>query len=128
MPGSAAWCRTRRQLDDAGLDTVADGRVFTGRQAIELKLVDELGDEQTAIAWLAKEKNIDPKTAGARLPAARPASAICRSCIIAGDRGARRGRAWARWRARFEELGRVQAVERLNLDGLLALWHPPAAN
>jgi hypothetical protein len=24
--------------------------------------------------------------------------------------------------------GPVQAVERLNLDGLLALWHPPMAN
>jgi protease-4 len=29
---------------------------------------------------------------------------------------------------RFEEWGAVQAVERLNLDGLLALWHPPTAN
>ena len=26
---------------------------------------------------------------------------------------------------RFKELGAIQAVERLNLDGLLALWHPP---
>ena len=38
------------------------GRVFTGRQAIKLKLIDQLGDEQAAIAWLAKEKGIDPKT------------------------------------------------------------------
>ena len=29
---------------------------------------------------------------------------------------------------RLEEWGAVQAVERLNLDGLLALWHPPIAN
>jgi len=29
---------------------------------------------------------------------------------------------------RLEEWGSVQAMERLNLDGLLALWHPPAAN
>ena len=29
---------------------------------------------------------------------------------------------------RLEEWGGVQAFERLNLDGLLALWHPPAAN
>ena len=26
----------------------------------------------------------------------------------------------------FDDWGAVQAVERLNLDGLLALWHPPA--
>ena len=36
--------------------------MFTGRQAVELKLIDALGDEQTAIDWLAKEKNIDAKT------------------------------------------------------------------
>ena len=63
---SYAWFRgmvkARRQLDDATLERVADGRVFTGRQGIALKLVDELGDEKTAVAWLAKEKNIDPKT------------------------------------------------------------------
>src|SRR6266540_5076701 len=62
---SYAWFRglvkDRRQLDESLLDRVADGRVFTGRQAVELKLADELGGEETAIAWLAKEKNIDPK-------------------------------------------------------------------
>src|SRR5215471_18123890 len=54
--------KNRRHLDDEALDRVADGRVFTGRQGMPLKLVDELGDEQTAVAWLAKENNIDPKT------------------------------------------------------------------
>ena len=29
---------------------------------------------------------------------------------------------------RFEDLATMQALERVNLDGLLALWHPPAAN
>ena len=29
---------------------------------------------------------------------------------------------------RIEAWGAVQAVERLNLDGLLALWHPATAN
>ena len=28
----------------------------------------------------------------------------------------------------LEESGAIQAVERLNLDGLLALWHPASAN
>ena len=40
---------------------MADGRVFTGHQAIDLKLVDELGNERTALAWLAKEKNVAAK-------------------------------------------------------------------
>src|SRR6266496_122142 len=63
---SYAWFRdmvkARRHLDDAALERVADGRVFTGRQGLALKLVDEIGDERAALAWLAKEKNIDPKT------------------------------------------------------------------
>src|SRR5436305_2983741 len=62
---SYAWFRglvqERRHLDEALLDRVADGRVFTGRQALQLKLVDQLGDEQTALDWLAKQNNIDPK-------------------------------------------------------------------
>ena len=29
---------------------------------------------------------------------------------------------------RIEEWGGVRAIERLNLDGLLALWHPPVSN
>src|SRR5512132_1697363 len=45
---SYAWFRgmvkARRQLDDAALERVADGRVFTGRQGLALKLVDEIGD------------------------------------------------------------------------------------
>ena len=32
-----------------------------GRQAVDLKLIDEIGDEGTAIAWLGKEKNVDTK-------------------------------------------------------------------
>ena len=28
----------------------------------------------------------------------------------------------------IDEWGAWQAVDRLNLDGLLALWHPPATN
>jgi protease-4 len=29
---------------------------------------------------------------------------------------------------RLRDWGTIQAVERLNLDGLLALWHPPVSN
>src|SRR6201992_835124 len=59
---SYAWfkglVKDRRGMDDALLAKVADGRVFTGRQAVELKLIDQLGDEKTAIAWLETEKGV----------------------------------------------------------------------
>jgi len=127
---SYAWfrglVRDRRQLDDAALDRVADGRVFTGRQGVQLKLVDELGDEKTAVAWLAKEKNIDPKTPVrdyrlrdrlSDLPFLHTAAVVTLDALGLS--------ALAR---RIETSGAMQAIERLNLDGLLALWHPPLSN
>jgi protease-4 len=114
--------KTRRQLDDAGLDRVADGRVFTGRQGVPLRLVDELGDEQTAIAWLAKESNIDPKTPVRDYPLHDRFSDLPFLHTAAGAILDAAGLgALAR---HLDEWGAVQTVDRLNLDGLLALWHP----
>ena len=70
---SYAWFRglvkERRGMDDALLEKVADGRVFTGRQAVELKLVDQLGDEKTAVAWLVAAEERQERPAGARFQA-----------------------------------------------------------
>src|SRR5438445_4701558 len=59
---SYAWFRglvkARRGMDDAQFENVADGRVFPGRQAVELKLIDQLGDEKAAVAWLVAEKKV----------------------------------------------------------------------
>ena len=118
--------KDRRHLDDAGLEVVADGRVFTGRQGVPLKLVDELGDEQTAVAWLAKESNIDPKTPVSDYPLHDRFSDLSFLHTAVGTiLGAAGLGALAQ---RFDEWGAVQAVDRLNLDGLLALWHPSAGN
>ncbi len=125
-----AWFRglvkNRRQLDEAALEQVADGRVFTGRQGLALKLVDELGDEKAAIAWLAKEKNVDPKipVRDYRLRDRLGDLSFLRATLVTVLDAAGLG-ALAR---RIEEWGALQALERLNLDGLLALWHPPALN
>src|SRR6201996_7164861 len=59
---SYAWFKNlvkeRRAMDDAQIEKVADGRVFTGHQAVDLKLIDQLGDEKTAIAWLVAQKGV----------------------------------------------------------------------
>ncbi len=118
--------RDRRHLDDASLQKVADGRVFTGRQAVELKLIDGLGDEQAAIDWLAKEKNIDPKTPIRDYPLAPRFSDL--PFLHVAALGLLDAVGLSGLAERFREFGAVQAVERLNLDGLLALWHPPSSD
>jgi protease IV len=127
---SYAWFRgmvqERRRMDAATLDRVTDGRVFTGRQGVELKLVDRLGNEQTAIEWLATEKGIAADTP-VRDWQLKPrfgdftmlhlATATVLEAVGLGPLA-----------RRLTDWGTVQAIERLNLDGLLALWQPPVAN
>ncbi len=50
--------KERRHLDGDALAKVADGRVFTARQGVLLKLVDILGGEREAVAWLEANKKI----------------------------------------------------------------------
>ena len=53
-----ALVKDRRGLTDEELAKVDDGRVFTGRQGLPLKLVDAIGDERDAIAWLEKDRGV----------------------------------------------------------------------
>jgi protease IV len=127
---SYAWFRglvkERRGMDDAQIEKVADGRVFTGRQAVELKLIDALGDEKTAVAWLENNKNVkkglpvrDYKLAPrfGDLTFLRTATSMTLDAI--GLSGIAR---------LIEQAGVTQAVDRLSMDGMLALWQPAASN
>ncbi|MGH2413674.1 MAG: S49 family peptidase, partial [Microcystaceae cyanobacterium] len=47
-----------------GVETVrsfADGRIFTGQQALELGIVDRLGTEEDARRWAAELASLDPE-------------------------------------------------------------------
>jgi protease IV len=127
---SYAWFRglvkERRGMDDGLLEKVSDGRVFTGRQAIDLKLIDQLGDEKTAIAWLVAQKGVkanlpvrDYKLAPrfGDLTFLRTAATVTLDALGLS--------AIAR---QIEQTGMTQAADRLGLDGMLALWRPPGAN
>ena len=48
----------RRGISGGTLDTVSDGRVFSARQGLPLRLVDQLGTERDAIAWLERDKGV----------------------------------------------------------------------
>jgi len=127
---SYAWFRglvkARRGMDDALLEKVADGRVFTGRQAVELKLVDAIGDEKAAVEWLVTQKNVK-KDLPVRdykltprfgdLTFLRAAASVTLEALglstIARN---------------IEQGGVSQAVDRLGLEGMLALWQPVGSN
>ena len=127
---SYAWFRglvkERRGMDDALLEKVSDGRVFTGRQAVELKLIDQLGDEKTGVAWLVAQKGVkadlpvrDYKLSPrfGDLTFLRTAAAVTFDALGLSSIA-----------RQIEQTGMAQAADRLGLEGMLALWHPAAAN
>ena len=89
-------------------------------------LIDQLGDEKTAIAWLVSQKGVkadlpvrDYKLSPrfGDLTFLRSAAAVTLDALGLG--------AIAR---QIEQSGMAQAVDRFGLDGMLALWHPVGAN
>jgi len=83
---------------------LADGRIFTGRQAVASGLIDGLGGEAEARDWLAESHGI-LRT----LPA--------REVEIDYDEEV--------WEEFFAGLvGKALFSERLRLDGLVSVWHP----
>ena len=107
----------RRNLEPGAVPGLTDGRVYSGRQALALKLVDEIGDERAAKRWLQKERDVTP---GLSVVEWKPKSesggiwgwlfgSIASSFGIAADN--------------FVSLF-GQVSEGLRLDGLVSLWHP----
>jgi protease-4 len=104
----------RRKLSIERVKVLADGRVYTGRQAVAEKLVDEVGGEDKAVDWIKKEKNL-----GAGIE------------VIDWDANRFTDRSGLGFRLAVDilnavGLGDLVAAARVQkLDGLLSVWHPP---
>lgn len=106
----------RRPLTHAEVLAVADGSIFTGRQALQRKLVDALGGEEVAVTWLVS-KGIDKDLSVVEW--AKPSSGVFGSMTLAQAAATALGVDWL-----SPELARKTGADRLFLDGLLSLWHP----
>jgi len=94
----------RRKMDIGAAKALADGRVFSGRQAFANGLIDAIGSESEAVDWLEKTRNI-------------PIGLDVRSVVIE-----RPGEKWQNYINGL--VGKTLFSERLTLDGLISLWHP----
>lgn len=103
----------RRGLTSAAAYALADGRIVTGKQALDLKLIDAIGEESVAVAWLndkgvAKDleiRNWKPARKGGDWPFAESlAGAVVRGTMSA--------------------LGLESHADAMrSLDGLQSVWH-----
>ena len=107
----------RRPLSRIEVLALADGSVFTGRQALDRKLVDALGGEEQAIEWL-KSKGVDAKL---EVREWKPAST---GGFLIGQSLARSVAEAVGLPASGPDILRELGGERLFLDGLLSVWQP----
>ncbi len=87
---------------------LADGRAYTGRQALPLGLVDEFGGEPEARDWLAREKGVS-----ADLPVEDVETASLSERAFGAVLG-----------PIFGAFQKTLVEQWLTLDGMWALWHP----
>ena len=93
-----------RGLTSEEADRLADGRVYTGRQALANKLIDAIGGEREARQWLEDQREI-------------PASLPVVDVIYLDEETEFLD--WLKGMA-----GKTFLSERLTLDGLVSVWHP----
>lgn len=113
-----ALVRERRRLNEGELAAISTGQVFSGRQGVPMKLVDKLGSERDAIAWLEEEKKI-PKDLPIRdwKPRSDRDFSVFAMVATAVD--------IMGFEKAAEALRRTDLhVEAARLDGLLAVWQP----
>jgi len=107
----------RRKIVPDSIPGLTDGRIYSGRQAIQLKLVDEIGDERAAIDWLTKERQV-PK--GLKVVDWQPES---ESAGLFGWLFQSLAGAFGFSTEKLPGLA-GQIFSTLKLDGLVSVWHP----
>jgi len=109
----------RRHITPASIPGLEAGSIYSGRQALSYKLVDQIGTEDDAVAWLEKEKGI-----AAKLPVVdrRPHGYQTFGLLGRAASGASDSFA-AQAEAIFTRIIGDSTLTRLRLDGLVSLWH-----
>ena len=94
----------RRKMDKKKVKELADGRIYTGRQAVKNGLIDAIGGEKEALNWLSTAKSIN-----SQLP-------------LKLMRFNQKTGFFEKILKRF--IGNILISDRLRLDGLVSLWQP----
>ena len=97
-----------RHMDPARVRELADGRAFTGRQALALGLVDALGDEADARDWLATARG---------MPRSLPVEDVETRSLTERALGASFG-------PLLQGIMKTFVGQGVRLDGAAAIWQP----
>ena len=109
---------TRRNIKPADIPGLVQGRVFLGREALSLKLVDAIGGEEQAVDWLCTTRKVDEDAKVVDWKPQSSSSFGLWSSVGSAVQGL----------FGQSSLGRMLAgdpnLSTLGLDGLVSVWHP----
>ncbi|HEY4192299.1 MAG TPA: signal peptide peptidase SppA [Mesorhizobium sp.] len=108
----------RRAMTRPQVLALADGSIFTGRQALANKLIDAVGGEDEAVAWLGT-KGVDAKLKVVEWKNTQRSGGFLFSRALVRTVGRTLGLPDSSGDM-LHELG----ADRLFLDGLVSVWHP----
>ncbi len=95
-----------RPLTQEEVRKLGDGRPYTGRQALALKLVDQIGEERDARAWLAAKKDV---------PIALPIEDVTTTGLLSRTLSSTLG-------PLFDGVWKTVVSQSVRLDGAWAVW------
>ena len=98
-----------RHLQPEAVRKLGDGRAYTGRQALPLGLVDQIGEELDAREWLAANKGV-----AADLPVEDVTTTSLAARTLSGTLG-----------PLLESVWKTLIPQSVRLDGGLAVWQRP---
>lgn len=110
---------SRRGIDTATVQGLEQGRIFSGREALANKLIDQIGGEAEAVAWMEQQRNIPKDLRIVDWKPKRDSSWGLGSLSLGGLTEAL-GQSIAQSTARA--LGLDGIADRLRLDGLVSVW------
>jgi protease-4 len=111
----------RRNLSADNARALADGRVFTGRLAVDNKLVDRIGGEPAARAWLTDTKKVPARLKIINWREPRGGDFGLGVSLIAA---LARSFGFTELSQSLTLAGKALKPERLSLDGLVSVWQP----
>lgn len=111
--------KERRNFDEATARALADGRVYSGDRALSVRLIDEIGSQESARNWLIREYDLDSqiKVIEREISEDEPALSLTMRALFVtfaktiGLRG-----------VESTILDAISAPTQL--DGLISVWHP----
>ncbi len=111
----------RRSLDPLSVPGLTDGRIYSGRQALKHKLIDALGGEAEAVAWLEEKRSVtkDLEIIDWHAESSDSIGFLSKTArYVLSSSGLPAAMLDA-------VLGSGHTLERVRLDGMVSVWHAP---